>query len=705
MRALKTFSRNRSGNITIMFALMLAVILLFTGGAVDFTRRNSVRADLIESLDAAGLAVAQLDESGLPEMANMTVEEKNAFLKDYGVRFFHENFSHENEIENFALDFEMNEQIIRPVASGKIKTLFLGIAENLLGLDHQFETLSMAASTEITRRGSGPIELALVLDVTGSMSEIINGAKKIDSLKEASDALLDALYGDDPNATSDNVNTSVVPFAAFVNSGGAIDGDGAAVWNSGWGDTSAAAVYHGAHFLHVTSAGAINLNTKVNHFTLFNSIPGEAFAGCFEERPYPLDEIDVAAGTAASNAVISGFNIAPTGTTNTLVQNAFTGAPNLSLPVATLSGSENSRFVPLFQADDPNCNDGSSSNDACEWGTSTSTRVGITFSGSWFQDPDTNFSGASYPGSSEGSSIRESSYTNSYIDDKQFTRTIGSNLDKYLPVVNYFRRVLRYHVGGNTTQCPTSPSTTQSDPGLNAWLSAPGATECFDDEYILRQAYVGQFNLSTSKYVGKLDLANSISSSRGPNDNCPVALLANSDSKATLHDYIQALQPGGNTNSAEGLMWGWRVLSPEAPFVSPNPYNDDKWQKAVVLMSDGFNTVSSRSTHWKSDMTPYGYATEARMGVGVDTASEMRDQIDQKLLRICARMKEKGILVYAITFGLSDSDPSEAATKQIFQACATDDEAPYYFDAPNGDDLKDAFADIAADLVQLHVSK
>lgn len=93
------------------------------------------------------------------------------------------------------------------------------------------------------------------------------------------------------------------------------------------------------------------------------------------------------------------------------------------------------------------------------------------------------------------------------------------------------------------------------------------------------------------------------------------------------------------------------------------------------------------------------------MGVGIDTASEMRDEFDQKLLRTCARMKEKNILIYAITFGLSDSDPDELATKNIFRACATDDEAPYYFDAPAGEDLEDAFTDIASDLVQLHVSK
>ncbi|MEQ1931531.1 MAG: hypothetical protein ABL957_13530 [Parvularculaceae bacterium] len=667
---------------------MLSVILLFTGGAVDFSRRNAVRADLIESLDAAGLAIAQLDESGNSEMANLSAAEKDAYLKDYGTKFFHENFSHENDIEDFSLDFVMTEQAIKPVAQGEIKTLFLGIAEDLMNLNNsQFDTLSMAASTEITRRGSGPIELALVLDVTGSMSSSINGTAKIDSLKTAVDAMLDSLYGDDPNATSEFVTTSVVPFAAYVNSGGATYDDGTSAWDSAWGDTTASAYYHGAHFLHVDNSGVIDLNTKVNHFNLFNSISGESWDGCNEERPYPLDEIDVESGTAASDATISSYNQLPeAGITNSVVLNAFSSAPSLKLSTAQLTTVGNSKFVPLFQMEDPDCN-----NSACEWGSTNKTLNGITYKGNWFHNP-----------SNDGSS----GYNNSYIRDRYFTTTsYSANLGKYLPVVKYAEETLKGHNGAlpSTTQCSMG---TRTDTPLNTWLGARGATECGDDEYILRQAYVGQFDTGTSTYLGKLNQPNTISSSVGPNDNCPAAaIFANSQDKAAIHNYVQALSPGGNTNSAEGMMWGWRVLSPEAPFVSDYAYDDDKWQKAVVLMTDGFNTISSSATPWASEMAPYGYAREERMGAGVNTASEMRDEFDNKLVRICARMKAKGILVYAVTFGLDDADPNELATKKVFQACATDDEAPYYFDAPSGDDLEDAFADIASDLVQLHVSK
>jgi hypothetical protein len=280
--------------------------------------------------------------------------------------------------------------------------------------------------------------------------------------------------------------------------------------------------------------------------------------------------------------------------------------------------------------------------------------------------------------------------------------------------VNYARRVQGYHHGST---CSTNPASTQQDAAFNAWLTKYTGTECAEDEYVVRQGYVGRFNTTTQKYEGKLNLTSGISidetvneatgdeSTTGPNRACTFPILTASEKKDAIRDHIHALAPAGNTNSAEGMMWGWRVLSPESPFESDIPYNDSQWQKAVVLMTDGFNTVSNLDTHLGSDQAAYGYAVEERMGAGVDTASKMKDELDNKLLRICARMKAKGILIYAITFGLSDTDANERATKETFQACASDDEAPYYFDAPDGEDLEDAFKDIAADLVQLHVSR
>ncbi|MEL7486950.1 MAG: TadE/TadG family type IV pilus assembly protein, partial [Pseudomonadota bacterium] len=196
------FARDERGNIAIMFGLLLGVLMLFTGGALDFTRYNAIRADLIESLDAAGLAMAQYDDVGGPEIDNLEGEARNQALRDYGNAFFDENFSHQNQIEDLIVSFDITPQRIRPRASGRIKTLLLNIGDRLVNGDDagSLENLDIGTSVEITRRGSGRIELALVLDVTGSMDTVSNGERRIDSLKDAVDNLLQVMYGDANNS-------------------------------------------------------------------------------------------------------------------------------------------------------------------------------------------------------------------------------------------------------------------------------------------------------------------------------------------------------------------------------------------------------------------------------------------------------------------------------------------------------------------------
>ena len=118
-------------------------------------------------------------------------------------------------------------------------------------------------------------------------------------------------------------------------------------------------------------------------------------------------------------------------------------------------------------------------------------------------------------------------------------------------------------------------------------------------------------------------------------------------------------------------------------------------------MTDGENVVGSdTSTHWNTTHGAYGFGMEERMGNNINTSSEMVDEIDNKLLRVCQRMKDEGYLVYTIMFGLDSN-----SVRDLFKACATQPTGPYFHDAVDGDDVEEAFGLIAADLVDLHISK
>ncbi|WP_428409264.1 pilus assembly protein TadG-related protein [Hyphococcus sp.] len=679
--ATKGFARARDGNISFLFAFMATALFLFAGGAVDYTRWNSVRADMIESMDAASLALAQLNASD-PDITD-------AELKDYGRKFFEANFNYEGSLEpgwdiEFGLD---NQAVIITCINGKIKTYLLGVAG--------IKDLDIDKCVEITKKGSGRVELALVLDVTGSMNDSIGGKKKIDSLKDAVEIMLDVMYGDD--ATSQNLKIGVVPFNANVNAGGSTS------WSSAWADTNAEAYYHGRRFFHVDESGNVDMNTKVNHFTLYDSTPGLTWQGCVESRPYPLDELDIPPGGTLTTANLNAYMSIPTdydGSSNpqdVRSYDAFDDAPSYKLSTSDLTSPVNFKWVPVFLPDTVDCNN----NHDCEGdsdydGDSGTTSYGTPWQSYYFDDPDNDDSHSS------GRTIEESGYSFGrsqyyFVNDSNYTDSNNTGqFDKYAKVVHYFRDVLQGNVTNSAFVDFLDDLTIDTSP-LTSGNYGYGK-----QEYIMRMAYVGWWDSATSTYKGKYDTPNP--SYLYAENDCPPPILPLTNVRDTVETHVNSLYPNGNTDIAHGAAWGWRLLSPEAPFTEGIGEGDpdyEKWQKAIVIMTDGDNVVGSSShTHWGSTQGQYGYASEERMGAGMNTRGKMENELDNKLIRVCHRMKAEGYLVYTIMFGLDST-----STRNVFKACATRPVKPYFNDAVTGDDLEEAFGEIAADLVNLHISK
>jgi hypothetical protein len=62
----------------------------------------------------------------------------------------------------------------------------------------------------------------------------------------------------------------------------------------------------------------------------------------------------------------------------------------------------------------------------------------------------------------------------------------------------------------------------------------------------------------------------------------------------------------------EGIMWGWRILSPAPPFTEGRPYDKKDNDKFLIVMTDGENWHQSRSNHNKSSYHAFGYASKGR---------------------------------------------------------------------------------------------
>lgn len=168
------------------------------------------------------------------------------------------------------------------------------------------------------------------------------------------------------------------------------------------------------------------------------------------------------------------------------------------------------------------------------------------------------------------------------------------------------------------------------------------------------------------------------------NIGCPRTMVTPMTNNQTeLETGIDALQATGNTYINVGLVWGYRMISPEFPFEEGSPWGDEHWKKAVILMTDGVNEPSS-------NYSAYGPSS----GAGI-TATKLNN----RMLDVCDELKDKNVLVYTITFDKGVN----TATKNLFKACAT--QPSMWYDAPNDEKLQEVYLTIAKELSNLHLSK
>ena len=170
----------------------------------------------------------------------------------------------------------------------------------------------------------------------------------------------------------------------------------------------------------------------------------------------------------------------------------------------------------------------------------------------------------------------------------------------------------------------------------------------------------------------------------GPNLYCPVqSIVPLTSDEQFLLDSTDNMTASGATLGNFGMAWGWRVISPEEPFIEGSEYDDSQWDKVVLIMTDGINTMSSV-------YSAYGRTNEHDIDA---------DDLDDRLDDTCENMKGAGILIYAVTF----DDGVDEDTKDLFRDCASS--VSNYHDAPTQEDLEDVFEQIARELSNLHIKQ
>jgi Flp pilus assembly protein TadG len=201
MNILRDFRNSESGATAVIFGLAVLPLMAALGAAIDYSRAANVRASMQRAADSAAVAVAR-DSAALSDTAAET----------RGRDFFAANFRNE-DATLVPVEVKRDSKTVRVAASGSVATAFMQI----------FGIKSIPVSTEsVVSWGSRKIELALVLDNTGSMKDPLGSGFKIDELRKAAHKLLDQAEKTSPEKGA--IKISIVPFDTQVNVGNLLGG-------------------------------------------------------------------------------------------------------------------------------------------------------------------------------------------------------------------------------------------------------------------------------------------------------------------------------------------------------------------------------------------------------------------------------------------------------------------------------------------------
>ncbi|MEM6537744.1 MAG: VWA domain-containing protein [Pseudomonadota bacterium] len=191
----RSFRDSTSGNIAMMFSMLMVPVLAAVGLGIDMSKSTSVQRALAEAADAGALAAARarLNNKSL-SLADAEQIARKAFdinirrLGDVAVSNFKLAYDEENTTYTINLDTAVSTQFVKLV----------GIKE--------FQTSVMSEVRASAPRG---LELVMALDNTGSMS-----GSKMATLKTAAKDLATDLLEDAGTA-----KIGIVPFSNYVNVG------------------------------------------------------------------------------------------------------------------------------------------------------------------------------------------------------------------------------------------------------------------------------------------------------------------------------------------------------------------------------------------------------------------------------------------------------------------------------------------------------
>jgi Flp pilus assembly protein TadG len=591
----RMFLNNQVGGMAVPMGIAMIPIFMATGVGIDAVRITREQAAFQAALDAATLALAADERTAVEGLTGNALTTRIAELEALALKYAKANYTREaGSNAQIIPKVYVDGQKVQLKATLNFPTTLMRYA----GIN----TLDLHFFSEV-QKAMRPVEVTMVMDVTGSMSQSITVGTplppgitsstqidtKIEGAKYAAKNFLKSLYSGTlaEKPSSQYIRVSMVPFSAAVRLNTA-----AHDFKLNWIDTAGANTLSRLHFDQ-----SIAPPTTWNNYTAWSSLKKtsstyHSWNGCVETRRN---------GTGTSD-----FNINDT-------------APS--------AGNPDTLFPAYFMPD---------------------------------------VSGTSTGGG-----------TNNYG-------------------VNY--------IGG------TSLTSTGSECRGLSFCDKASASGSTNNANFYRSQQENYY-----KYVDRL-IGNEAITTDGPWTNCSAtSVVPMTYDRSKVEAAIDAMVPHGSTVIPEGLSWGLRVISPTEPFTKVEGFgsqaaanisifNDPRWIKVMLLMTDGNNDIGPGSfTTNSSWYAGYGFAGEALANnrYGTTSSSAVETNLNDFTAAACNKVKANNVTLFVSSFGNGVS----TATQTMLRNCATS--PTHYLHAATSANLIAAFDHFGQDTLNkmIFVSK
>lgn len=629
--------RQTQGNVALMFAIALPILMMITLGAVDLHQASKVKAELQDALDAAALAAARSVYSDNVNINRVGM----AALKANMPRYFHAG---SDDTATFVLANNRVTGEARVNVKVLVANIFLPPYGKLLD-----DYLPVGSRSEVLR-ASRNVEVAMALDITGSMDNCTRNCpptSKLQDLQAAAKDLIDIVVQDQQTPFYSKV--ALIPYAAGVNVGslaaqarGPLDSTTrsvtAATWVSGTVRTisnisraSPTTITSNGHGF-VTGDRVVLWN--VQDIPALNGVPYEVAR--ISNNQFQLRTL------SASNAASSYQGSSTSTSKSAYVAKCVRSDCGLTITAAGHGLSVNDHVRLTSMGGLPQLNEAGfrvASVSGSQLILNSTRSLGLA---------QTSKGGVSYSGGGQLMNGRDGAEWR-----------VFSTADGYINVL------------------PSSTCVSERV-GVERYTEARPST-----------AYVGRSYL-------------------GSDNACPSAAITPLTASATtLKAKIDQLRKSGSTAGQIGIGWAWYMLSPNFASLfdgagKPGEYAPSETLKVAILMTDGeFNTPFRDGV----------IALDAGSGSGalnthINLNSSNGDPFIQSV-ELCRAMQARGVVVYTVGFDLgSDTGKPNVVDSalDVMRQCATSEQT-HFFEANSGADLKEAFRAIGRDITRLRIAR